>query len=81
VSRDLPAVEVDSSLRTQSKIDEQARRRFHEEGSYTARGLFDPAEAAFLSDHFMRLREAGAYPVTSSASTLARTTRSASTRA
>jgi phytanoyl-CoA hydroxylase len=64
VSRDLPAVEVDgtSSLRTQSKIDEQARRRFHEEGHFTARGLFDPAEAAFLSDHFMRLREAGAYP-------------------
>jgi phytanoyl-CoA hydroxylase len=40
-------------------IDE---RSFDEKGYLVARGLFDAGEARFLRDHFMRLREAGAYP-------------------
>jgi phytanoyl-CoA hydroxylase len=38
------------------------RRSFEEEGYVVARGLFDADEAAFLREHFMRLREAGSYP-------------------
>jgi phytanoyl-CoA hydroxylase len=43
-------------------IDEQAKRSFDEEGYAVARGLFDREEAGSLRDHFMRLRQAGAYP-------------------
>jgi ectoine hydroxylase-related dioxygenase (phytanoyl-CoA dioxygenase family) len=39
-----------------------AKRTFDEQGYLVARGLFDREEAAFARDHFMRLREAGAYP-------------------
>jgi phytanoyl-CoA hydroxylase len=35
---------------------------FEDDGYLVVRGLFDTAEAAALRDHFMRLREAGAYP-------------------
>ncbi len=38
------------------------KRSFDDQGYLVARGIFDPEEAAFLRDHFMRLREAGAYP-------------------
>jgi phytanoyl-CoA hydroxylase len=43
-------------------IDDRARRKFDEQGYLVARGLFDTEEAAFWRDHFMRLRETGAYP-------------------
>jgi phytanoyl-CoA hydroxylase len=43
-------------------IDERARRSFEEEGYVVARGLVDAGETTFLRDHFMRLREPGAYP-------------------
>ena len=43
-------------------IDDGARRTFDEQGYLVARGLFDAEQAAFLREHFMRLREAGAYP-------------------
>jgi phytanoyl-CoA hydroxylase len=43
-------------------IDDGARRSFEEQGYAVARGLFDPEETTVLSDHFTRLREAGAYP-------------------
>jgi phytanoyl-CoA hydroxylase len=42
--------------------DDRARRSFEEQGYVVARGLFDADETACLRDHFMRLREAGAYP-------------------
>jgi phytanoyl-CoA hydroxylase len=35
---------------------------YEEDGFVVARGLFSADEAAFWRDHFMRLREAGAYP-------------------
>jgi phytanoyl-CoA hydroxylase len=35
---------------------------FNQNGYFIARGLFSVEEAAFYSDHFMRLREAGTYP-------------------
>jgi phytanoyl-CoA hydroxylase len=35
---------------------------FEEQGYVVSRGLFTADEATFLRDHFMRLREAGAYP-------------------
>jgi len=38
------------------------KRTFDEEGYVVAGGLFDLDEAAFYREHFMRLREAGAYP-------------------
>jgi phytanoyl-CoA hydroxylase len=43
-------------------IDDRARRSFEDQGYAVARGLFDADETAFLRDHFMRLRESGAYP-------------------
>jgi phytanoyl-CoA hydroxylase len=43
-------------------IDERARRDFDEQGYVVGRGLFAAGEAAFWRDHFMSLREAGAYP-------------------
>jgi phytanoyl-CoA hydroxylase len=43
-------------------IDDGARRSFEDQGYAVARGLFDPEETTVLSDHFTRLREAGAYP-------------------
>ncbi|HYT51736.1 MAG TPA: phytanoyl-CoA dioxygenase family protein [Gaiellaceae bacterium] len=43
-------------------IDDGAKRTFDEQGYLVARGLFDAEQAAFLREHFMRLREAGAYP-------------------
>jgi ectoine hydroxylase-related dioxygenase (phytanoyl-CoA dioxygenase family) len=43
-------------------IDDGERRRFDEQGYVVARGFFHREEAAFARDHFMRLREAGAYP-------------------
>jgi phytanoyl-CoA hydroxylase len=43
-------------------IDDRATRAFHEQGYVVARGLFDPGETGALCRHFMRLREAGAYP-------------------
>jgi phytanoyl-CoA hydroxylase len=43
-------------------IDERARRSFEEEGYAVVRGLFDAGETTLLRDHFMRLRESGAYP-------------------
>ena len=43
-------------------IDAAAKRSFDEHGYLVARSLFDAQEAAFLRDHFMRLREAGSYP-------------------
>jgi phytanoyl-CoA hydroxylase len=43
-------------------IDAAAKRSFDEHGYLVAPGLFDAEEAAFLRDHFIRLREAGSYP-------------------
>ena len=43
-------------------IDDRARRSLEEQGYVVARSLFDADETAFLRDHFMELREAGAYP-------------------
>jgi len=43
-------------------IDERAKRDFDERGYVVRRALFDAGEAAFWRDHFMSLREAGAYP-------------------
>jgi phytanoyl-CoA hydroxylase len=43
-------------------IDDHGKRTFDEDGYLVARRLFDADEAAFLCDHFTRLREAGAYP-------------------
>jgi phytanoyl-CoA hydroxylase len=43
-------------------IDGRAKRDFDEQGYVVGRGLFDAGEAAFWRDHFMALREAGAYP-------------------
>lgn len=38
------------------------KRSFDSHGYVVARGLFDGDEAGFWLDHFMRMREAGAYP-------------------
>jgi phytanoyl-CoA hydroxylase len=43
-------------------IDDRAKRNFDQQGFLVARSLFDSEEATFWRDHFMRLREAGAYP-------------------
>ena len=43
-------------------IDDRARRAFEDRGYFVSRGLFDADEARFLREHFMRLREARAYP-------------------
>jgi phytanoyl-CoA hydroxylase len=43
-------------------IDEAAKRSFDDQGYLVASGLFDADEAAFLRDHFTRLRESGPYP-------------------
>jgi len=43
-------------------IDDRGQRNFDEQGFLVARGLFESKQAAFSRDHFMRLREAGAYP-------------------
>jgi phytanoyl-CoA hydroxylase len=43
-------------------IDDRAKRTFDQQGFLVARSLFDSMEATFWRDHFMRLREAGAYP-------------------
>jgi phytanoyl-CoA hydroxylase len=56
-------------------IDDRAKRSFEERGYVVARGLFDPEETARLRDHFTQLREAGAYPGMSWASSRARTIR------
>jgi phytanoyl-CoA hydroxylase len=42
--------------------DARAARSFHEHGYVVERSVFDAEEATFWRDHFMRLREAGAYP-------------------
>jgi ectoine hydroxylase-related dioxygenase (phytanoyl-CoA dioxygenase family) len=43
-------------------IDDRAKRSFDEQGYLVARGLFDSEEVGRSRDHFMQLREAGAYP-------------------
>jgi phytanoyl-CoA hydroxylase len=43
-------------------IDNRAKRSFETQGFLVERSLFDSEEATFWRDHFMRLREAGAYP-------------------
>src|SRR6266536_3695739 len=53
---------IDRYSTTSRMIDDRARRTFGEQGYIVARGLFDAVETAFWRDHFMRLREAGAYP-------------------
>src|SRR6266480_5247777 len=53
---------IDQYSRTRRMIDDGARRSFEDQGYAVARGLFDPEETAFLTDHFTRLRGAGAYP-------------------
>src|SRR5439155_7111517 len=53
---------IDHYSTTRSMIDDRAKRSFEERGFVVARGLFDAEETAFWRDHFMRLREAGAYP-------------------
>src|SRR6266545_8420126 len=53
---------IDRYSTTSRMIDDRARRTFGEQGYVVARALFDADETAFWRDHFMRLREAGAYP-------------------
>jgi phytanoyl-CoA hydroxylase len=43
-------------------MNDRTKRSFGEQGYVVAHGLFDAAESALWRDHFMRLREAGAYP-------------------
>jgi phytanoyl-CoA hydroxylase len=43
-------------------IGGRAKRHFDEQGFVVAAGLFEPDETDFLRDHFVRLREYGAYP-------------------
>jgi phytanoyl-CoA hydroxylase len=55
-------ISIADRVTTRVMIDDHATRTFDEQGYLVARGLFDAGEAALWRDHFMRLREAGAYP-------------------
>ena len=51
-----------SKPRLGSPVDSRVKRTFDGQGYVVGRGLFDLEETTSFRDHFMRLREAGAYP-------------------